>query len=208
VTTTGEAAPPPTWADADAAALREALAAAGPSKLPDAGWGDYLADLGTFLRDLIFETAGRAMPFDGWLAAEQLALYGALALAIAAAAFVLVVALRQRARRRRIATPVEAAPAAAARAGGDAEWWAAEAARRLAAGQLRGALEALWWWAARRLDPPGLDPAWTTAELLRASGRPALREPLRRLERLQWGDGEPRRDDVEGVAGRLREALE
>ena len=197
---------PPAWTPADEAALRRALEAAGPSEVPKASFDEYLLDLGAWLRDLFIDLVGRALPWDdtSWL--ERLALWVALGAAVVAALVVLAVALR---RRRRRAATSEVTPLAAPppEASAGADWWAGELARRLEAGSLRGALEALWWWVARRVDPPGLDPSWTTGELLRASRKAVLREPLRRLERLQWSTAEPRRDEVESLARNLREAL-
>ena len=199
--------PPPPWAAADEAALRRALDAAGPSDVPRPSFGEYLLDLGAWLRDALLETLSRAMPSDGPGLFQRLALWTAVGAAAIAALVVLAVAARR--LRRRAAAPTAAAALAAPspETSGDAEWWAGELVRRLEAGSLHGALAALWWWVARRLDPPGLEPSWTTGELLRASGRTGLREPLRRLDRLQWGTAEPRRDDVEALVRTLREAL-
>ena len=93
---------------------------------------------------------------------------------------------------------------------GDAGWWQRELQRRLAEGRLRPALEAAWWWTARRLDPPGLDPSWTSGDLLRsASSSPnqgsggTLRAPLRKLDRQLWGGGALARDEVESVVAEL-----
>src|SRR4029453_17866014 len=106
-----------------------------------------------------------------------------------AGSVVLVVAVRRwRASRPKSSEPVvSVAPAPSPAPTGDAAWWEAELRRRLAAEALRPALGAAWGWTARRLDPPGLDASWTTGQLLRARPSPALRSPLRRLDRQLWG---------------------
>jgi hypothetical protein len=198
---------PPAWTPADDEALRRALDAAGPSELPGQSVGDYLMGLAAWLRDLFLETIGRALPTPGWTVVENVALYVVLcAAAIGVVAFFAAAfrRFRRRSKPQPEGTPVEAASPGA---NADAEWWGAELTRRLEGGAWRAALEALWWWVARRLDPPGLDPSWTTGDLLHAGGAAPLREPLRRLERLQWGGAEPRREDVEAVVSALREAL-
>jgi hypothetical protein len=203
-----DALPPPGWAEADGEALRRALEAAGPSELPGPSFGDYLLDLGAWVRDLLLDAVGRALPAADWSLAERVALYGVVGAAVVATLAVLAFAVRRLRQRR--ALPVAAAAVAPPlpEATADAAWWGSELARRLEGGALRAALEALWWWVARRLDPPGLDPSWTTGELLgRSAGAGSLREPLRRLERLQWGTAEPRRSDVEALVRTLREAL-
>ena len=203
----GPAAAPPPWTPADADALQRALDAAGPSALPGPSFGEYLVDLGTWLRDRLFDVVGRALPAGDWSAVERIALYGVAGAAALAAVLVLVVALR-RVRRRGAGRPAVlplAPPPPEEDA--DADWWGRELARRLEAGALRDALAAAWWWVALRLAPPGLDRSWTTGDLLRATGAADLRAPLARLERLQWGGGEPGRAAVEAVVAELREGL-
>ena len=198
--------PPPGWVDADPEALRRALAEAkSESKLPGPGALDYAVDLARWLRDRLFGALER-VEWAGLPVVERVAIYAALGAALLAALVVLVVAVR---RWRRALTrhegPASAVPLPAVPAlpSGDAGWWQGELQRRLAEGRLRPALEAAWWWTARRLDPPGLDPSWTSGDLLHKSGAAALRRPLRRLDRQLWGSGELRRDEVESVVAEL-----
>ncbi len=201
--------PPPAWVDADPEALRRALAEAkADAKLPGPGFVEYLADLARWLLELVSGAFELVAPWSGRPIAERIAIYAALAAAALAALVVLVVAVRRwRAQRTRREAPAAAVPlpSAPAAPSGDATWWLRELQRRLADGRLRPALEAAWWWTARRLDPPGLDPSWTSGELLRASGGSgaALRAPLRRLDRQLWGGGALRRDEVEAVVAEL-----
>ncbi|HEV8632318.1 MAG TPA: hypothetical protein VGV61_18535 [Thermoanaerobaculia bacterium] len=199
-------APPPAWHAADAEALRRALLQArAPGELPAAGLGDYLLDLGRWLQARLVGLLGRALPWAGTTVIERILLYTAVGAAALAALAVLLMAWRHwratQARRQVASVPAALQPAPPPP--GDAAWWRAELARRLAGGALRPALEAAWWWTARRLDPPGLDPSWTTGELLRAGGEAAPRAPLRRLDSLLWGTGAPRRDEVEAVVSDL-----
>jgi hypothetical protein len=201
--------PPPAWADADPEALHRALAEAkAATKLPGPGAVEYLADLARWLLERTFGALERVLPWSGRPIVERIGIYAAVGAALLAALVVLLVAVRRwRARRARRQAPAVAVPmpSAPATPSGDASWWQRELQRRLAEGRLRPALEAAWWWTARRLDPPGLDPSWTSGELLRASGAPgaALRAPMRRLDRQLWGGGGLRRDEVESVVADL-----
>jgi hypothetical protein len=203
--------PPPTWSAADPAALREALAQAkAAQELPGPSFGEYLFDFFRKLEELGSSVAGRALPWADQPLVEQVVIYAALSAALLAALAVLWVAVRHwRAERGRRAGGEMVAGLLVADApalpDGDAAWWRAELARRLAAGALRPALEAAWWWTARRLDPPGLDPSWTTGDLVRRGGARAgaLRAPLRRLDRQLWGGGTTSRGDVEAVVAEL-----
>lgn len=96
-------------------------------------------------------------------------------------------------------TPVEAGP-------GDTDW-RARLEEDLAAGRLRQALEALWWWLALSLAGSGADPSWTGRELLRATGRRDLAEPVRRLEALAYGGRPVEADQVRALTGELEAKL-
>jgi hypothetical protein len=206
-----EPLPPPAWTPADPAALRDALAEAKVSeRLPGPSYFDYVTDVGRDLVERLFGALERAVPWAGLPIVERIAVYTAVGAALAALLAVLVAATRlwRRSRQRREAgAAATALPAAASAPSGDAGWWEAELRRRLEAGALRPALEAAWWWTARRLDPPGLDSSWTSGELLRRSGRAALRPPLRRLDRQLWGGGALERQQVESVVAELAGAL-
>jgi hypothetical protein len=202
---TVETLPPLAWRAADPAALREALAQAKASqKLAGPSFGEYVFDLGQWLKERLLGLLGDSGGWSRISLLERVAFYTALAAAGLAALAVLAMALRRWRSRRlvEVASPLAVMPAAAPPPG-DAGWWREELRRRLAAGALRPALEAAWWWTARRLDPPGLDPSWTTGELLRVGGAAPLRAPLRRLDRLLWGGGMPRRDEVDAVVHEL-----
>jgi hypothetical protein len=205
--------PPPAWVDADPDALRGALAEArAATELPGPGMFEYFVDLARRLQEWIFGALER-MPWAGLPSFERIAIYTALGGSALAVLIVLWAALRRwrkgRAARQATAEAVPV-PAAPAPPSGDAGWWQRELQRRLAEGRLRPALEAAWWWTARRLDPPGLDASWTTGDLLRGArsspnrgGAAALRAPLRRLDRQLWGGGALRRDEVEAVVAEL-----
>ena len=198
--------PPPAWLEADPEALRRALAEAkAASELPGPSMVDYLTDLARWLQERIFGALER-MPWAGLPSFERITIYTALGGAGLAAVIVLSAAAgrwrKRRAAREALAGAVPL-PAAPPPLFGDAGWWQRELERRLAEGRLRPALEAAWWWTARRLDPPGLDASWTTGDLLRESGAPRVRAPLRRLDRQLWGSGALRRDEVESVVAEL-----
>jgi len=85
--------------------------------------------------------------------------------------------------------------------------WRHEIERRLAAGDIEGALEALWWWFARSVCPGRVDPAWTSHELLASSGRADLAPVAGALDRLLYGFARPDADELRRFLGRLEAAL-
>jgi hypothetical protein len=87
------------------------------------------------------------------------------------------------------------------------EAWASELESHLQAGDVRGALKALWWWLARSLCGPDADPSWTSRELLDRARRPDLRSFAAAFDRLAYGRDAPRVPDVRDLVGRLRRAL-
>jgi hypothetical protein len=87
------------------------------------------------------------------------------------------------------------------------EAWASELESHLQAGDVRGALKALWWWLARSLCGPDADPSWTSRELLDRARRPDLRSFAAAFDRLVYGRDAPRARDVRDLVGRLRSAL-
>lgn len=87
------------------------------------------------------------------------------------------------------------------------EAWATELESHLQAGEVRGALKALWWWLARSLCGPDADPSWTSRELLDRARRPDLRSFAAAFDRLAYGRHAPRVPDVRDLVGRLRSAL-
>lgn len=85
--------------------------------------------------------------------------------------------------------------------------WRERAESRLEAGDLRGALEAIWWWLASLLAAGAVDPAWTGRELLRRVGRPELLPAVRQLDAFRYGRAAPEVDAVRRYFDQLRGAL-
>ena len=125
-------------------------------------------------------------------------------------ALLLVVVSAIRARRRRPAIVPKAPVSAPLRRfeperGKDA--WRSELERRLAAGDVPGGLEALWWWFACAVATVRVDPSWTSHELLARCRRPDLAPLARGLDRLLYGGERPRVEDLKRLFRRLDEAL-
>lgn len=135
---------------------------------------------------------------------------GVAAIALVVIALVIAVHAAFQARRRRVA-PVHAftrtLPAAAPTPDRDRDGWRREIERGLAAGDLRAALEALWWWFARTLTTARVDPAWTSRELLAHSGRRELGGLALALDRLLYGAARPQAADIRAFLSRAEEAL-
>lgn len=90
----------------------------------------------------------------------------------------------------------------------DRAQWKARLEQRLAAGDLAGALEALWWWFAASLEFDGaVDPSWTTRELLRRARRPELSAAAASLDLLMYGPRSPAPGDVTACLASLERSL-
>lgn len=90
--------------------------------------------------------------------------------------------------------------------------WEVELEKCLARHDIRGALEALWFFLAVGLGQTTVDPSATTRELvLRAEARPERRRDLLReirpLDRMIYGGTKPAADDVRALHQRLREVM-
>ena len=127
-----------------------------------------------------------------------------LLLALSAAALLVFAVRRWRRRAPPPATPVrrldDEAPTAAPS-------WEAELRRNLLKGDAAAAAEALWWWLASLLVGERAEPSWTSRELISRAGRRDLTPGVRRLDRLIYGAGDPRAEDVDRLWNDLREAV-
>ena len=140
-----------------------------------------------------------------------LAIAAGIGLAVAAALVWQLVAAVQRRRTRRPPAGDAGVAAVAASEGPTAGWgadaWRTEIDRRLAAGRVREALEAVWWWLARALAGPRAAASWTGRELLAHSRRPDLAPLLGRLDAFAYGPAPPGsvavRELTRGLEGRL-----
>ncbi len=85
--------------------------------------------------------------------------------------------------------------------------WEAELRQRLERGEIAAAIEALWWWLARRLVGADAEPSWTSRELITRADRRDLMPSVRRLDRMIYAEGQPSADDVSNLWHDLREAV-
>jgi len=137
----------------------------------------------------------------------------ALAIAALAVVILLAVGLAVRFLRRRRAAAADPAGASAAptpeadEAARPAASWRDVLEARLAAGDVAGAVEALWWWLAITVSREPVDASWTTRELLARAGRSDLRALGTGLDRLTYAAARPRPDDVRAFVDRLQAAL-
>jgi hypothetical protein len=134
----------------------------------------------------------------------------ALVAAILAAGLLYALA-RSVLRRRRGLAPVPAAAAHPSPTVREVErgrsGWRMEMDRRLAEGDVTGALEALWWWFAHSLCTAGVDRSWTSQEVLARCGRLDLASPARALDRFIYGSGRPSAEEVRRFFVRLEALL-
>lgn len=89
----------------------------------------------------------------------------------------------------------------------DAADWLRELDLRLEAGDVAGALEALWWFLARSVSMDEIQASWTSGELLARARRHELRPFAVQLDRLRYGPRDPAATDVRDLALRLERAL-
>jgi hypothetical protein len=176
--------------------------------VPGPAWSAYLLAL----LEALARWVRRLLPDLGGLKELPNAFGPAVAMVgIALVAAVLLLLLRALVKRRRervtTAPTVAAAFAAATAMERDRHGWRIEVERRLAAGDLAGALEALWWWFARGLTAARVDPAWTSGELLAHARRPELAPLALALDRLLYGAQRPAAEQVRGFLGRVEQAV-
>ena len=67
--------------------------------------------------------------------------------------------------------------------------------------------EALWWWLAGVLVGDRAEASWTSRELVARAGRRDLLADVRRLDRLMYGAGRRRIEDVRDLWRALRTAV-
>lgn len=203
------AEPQPSAAPADRGALEQVVAAGVVTAPETPSFAAYARDLGVAVTEWVFDRLSRLAPGMDALVVE-IARVGAgvvFAVALVLLGVLLARVLRDQLARR---TPPEAPVtmvadvAGAERPRGDG---AAELRRRLAAGDVAGACEALWWWLARALAGDAVESSWTCRELLERTGRRDLTAPVRRLERMVYGTAAPAVDDVRRLWHELEEAV-
>jgi hypothetical protein len=193
---------------ADLELVRRILDETGVEQTPPApGWSAY------------FETLAQA--FAEWLVRHFPRLQGLASLprrlgpAAAVVGMALVVTVlftiaRTVIRRRRtaaLARPAAPPPSAPRVSERGRREWRHELERRLAAGDVEGALEAVWWWFARSVSAGRVDPSWTSRELLASSGRAELSPEAGILDRLLYGSDRPDADELRRFLVRLEAAL-
>ncbi len=162
------------------------------------GWRDYGVDLGRafgrWLSDVLAQRAGALRGVGRFIG---YALLGIAGLAVVGGIGVLVRLLWKRSPRR----PTRAhGGVAASWPGGErlasAEAWLARAEERIAAGDVPGALCAVWWWLALAVTSGEADPSWTTLEMLGRAGRLDLRKLGLAMDRMRFGPDGATAEDV------------
>ncbi|HXB55447.1 MAG TPA: hypothetical protein VN461_11725 [Vicinamibacteria bacterium] len=177
--------------------------------VPPPGWGGYLRALA----EAFAEWLRRSFPgFRGLTdiptkLGPLVSVLLALVLVLIVAALVRMVVQTRRARRMVPAAP-ELLPARAASVPErDRAAWRLEIDRRLAAGDVAGALEAIWWWFARSVSAIPVDQSWTSRELLVRCDRGDLAPQAWALDRLLYGAERPDSERLRLFLRGLEEAL-
>jgi hypothetical protein len=199
-------------APADLAVLRDVVSRTRVDRVPAGpSLGEYTRALaeafGRWLGGAFDRTPGLA---GGLELAARIAALAVLAAALCLIAISLWRGLRRWARPRgatvphlewRVAPGPERIPL-------DRETWGRRLEERLASGDLAGALEALWWWVAASLSlDEGVEPSWTTRELLARAGRPELAPAASSLDVLMYGRAPANAAEIRACRTRLEEVL-
>jgi hypothetical protein len=199
--------PPP--AEADAAVLAAVIRDSGAdTEVPGPGGMEYVAVVVSAAVEWMWD---RAQPLGSLFG------LGRGTAVVVASAFVGVVLVGAvwigvrvfvgRRRHRLAADPATAGSGPPPPAFADAAEWLRELDRRLEAGDVAGALEALWWFVARSVASGEVRPSWTSGELLARARRHDLRPLAVQLDRFRYGPRGPASSDVRELAARLGRAL-
>lgn len=189
-------------------AVTESRAATSPAT---PGVSRYVSDAGITFSAWLAEVVDRLLPGFSSVADWFLAASWGLLLAVLGVVLGLLGAglarrwWRQRSRSR-AAPEVTALAAAGPAVQRTAAGWEAEIRHRLTGGDVAAAVEALWWWLASVLFTGGVEPSWTSRELVARAGRTDLRSLIRRLDRMIYGRESPPAEDVRCLFDDLREA--
>lgn len=194
-------------APADRALVERVLATSGVERTPVPPESSYLRGLGQSLQDWLLDFLRES----NVLLLPSAVLILLTVLAVGLVVLLLVRALLPRLRVRRAQQRGEEAGALVALGAPpalrDAAAWRAELDRRLAEGKTAEALEAAWWWLARSVAGPRVEPDWTSRDLLARVRRDDLSEVVRRLDVLTYGPRRPGLEEVRTLVGRLEAVL-
>lgn len=179
----------------------------GVERTPVPPEGSYLGELWRAFQQGLLDLLERSR----LLALPAFVLFGLAVIVAVLAALLLVWALLPRLRARRAKRRAEEGDVVAVGgvppAARDAAAWRAELERRLSEGKTAEALEAAWWWLARSVAGPKVEPDWTSRDLLAAARRDDLQDVVRGLDTLTYGPRRPGLEEVRTLVGRLEAVL-
>lgn len=188
--------------------MERILAETGVERSPEPPQSSYLTELlQAFWLSVIelIARAGRALGLGP--EAQVWVIGGLVALALAAVGWMVVSLLRRRRPAPQETTATEQPFPALVPATWDAAAWRAELERCLAEERIGDALRAAWWWLARSIAGPEVEPDWTSRDLAARTRRRELRDLLRRLDALTFGADRPGLPDVRHLAEQIRGVL-
>lgn len=200
-----ESAVPGPSARADRIVLEDVYRQSGAARtVPGPSWMDYVSDVLSRAAGSLFRRLDPLGQLVGpWSHIFAVILAGALLLSF------LVILGRVFAKRGPPAEPAAAVQTSLpfpAPARGREEW-RLEFEERLGRGETLPALQALWWWFALSASPEGVDPAWTSREVLVRAGRDELVPVARVLDRMIYGPLPPREPEVRALLAEMEGAF-
>jgi hypothetical protein len=192
-------------AQVDPADLQRILTETGvETAMPSPSWMDYSEAIAYALFDVVgalLAPVGAAFVAYGWLAST---ITVALIVVVVAWLALLVWRLAEERRRGSARSPEMTMEPGSPSGPRDAQAWRRELERRLDAGHVGPALEALWWWfACSAAGTSEVERSCTSRELVRRAGRADLAGPAGDLDRWLYG---PRAPAVSELRGLLRRA--
>lgn len=190
----------------DPAEVERVLGQAGVDRaVPGPDWGQYATDLASVLFRYLGGWTGVGQPFGAFVAGLWQTGYVLAIVVVASAAAYFGVLLHRWVLRRRGGAEGHASvltPPVPARR--DVRAWREELERRLAAGDARGAAEALWWWfACQAARGQEIERSCTSREIVARLGRPDLLSAARELDRLLYGRVGAAVPDVRSLRDRM-----
>ena len=180
------------------------------TRLPQPGVADYLQDLLRGLIHRISELLAPLQDYAGGLSKALLIVLGS----VVTAGFVLLIAVVIRSLLRWLRSGEQGRQEGAVEALSPPEppnWgesaWRAELERRMGRADVKGSLEATWWWIARSIADERAETSWSSRELLDRAGRRDLGDALAKLDRMRFGALLPSVGDVGDLVSQLEARL-
>lgn len=197
----------PSAARADRVVLEDVYRESGAARIvPGPAWWDYVAALASKALDWLFK---RLDPLGQLVGPWSRVIASVLAATLIVVFLLILVRLLIRlgdtkAGRKGGASVISRPDPAHPRS---REEWRRELEVLLGHGETLPALRALWWWFALSASPAGVDPSWTSGEVLSRAGRTELRPFAQVLDRMIYGSRTPQETQIRALLADMEATL-